>query len=226
MTQTLAYDAFTRALIAITDAAKGTLPHGIVPWTAFPADQEPPDTITRETWHAYCWNPPQFAAETFPDLYGATDSGAMDKPAWNTIVAQASLQACKQARQDKQAELAAELAAQTTFQHAGRIWQGDAQSTADIAAAATRAASSKDWPDDYTWYDAANAPVPMSAADMSGLAAALSKWRTARRIHARTLKDAIKAAGTPEEISAIDVATGWPGGRQRVEPHEAQQEMQ
>ena len=209
-TQTLTYNAFVKALLALAADADRPLAHGILPWTAFPPHQEPPLAISEAMWNGYAWNPPAFAAVAEPDLYGTHDATAMAKPTWAAISDVASRLDCETARKAKQEELAMQLAGRTSFAHNGRIWQGDTASAADIAAAAIRASSTRHWPGDYVWYDATNAPIPMSAADMIALASALSQWRTARRIRARALKDAVIKAGTPDQIAAIDVTAGWP----------------
>ncbi|WP_419740348.1 DUF4376 domain-containing protein [Ruegeria sp.] len=207
--QTLSYDAFAQALLALTETGLA-LPHDILPWTAFPEEAEPPETITKTMWDRYTWNPPQFAAATQPDPYGREDAKAGDKPAWDSLTRHAVHQACEEARQHKHAQLAAELARRTTFTHNARTWQGDTKSAAAITAAALRAAAEPNWPKDFVWIDAANTRVPMRAEDITALAKALSAWQSARRIHARTLKDAITAATTAEAILAINVAQGWP----------------
>ncbi len=213
----LPYDAFTQALTSLTEASVKALPHGILPWTAFPEEGEPPDTITKDMWNAYTWNPPQFAAEALPETYGAEDTDASDKPAWDTIAGQATRQACSDARDIKLKDLAANLATRTTFPHAGHTWQGDTDSAADITTAALRATQADTWPENFVWINAANTHVPMQAADMITLAQALAAWRNARRIHARTLKDAITEATTAQAIAAIDVTTGWPDQRENAE---------
>jgi len=209
MTQALTWPAFTQALLALCDAGL-ILPHGILPWTAFPEDTEPPKTITGKMWDAYNWNPPQFAAAALPDIHGRRDAEAPHKPAWQTIVDEATRQARETARNIKLAELAEQVENRKTFTHANRIWQGDTDSAAAITAATLRTREPEDWPSDYVWIDAANNQVPMTPGDMTSLAQALSTWQTARRIHARNLKDAITAATTADEITAIDVTKGWP----------------
>ncbi|WP_170563007.1 DUF4376 domain-containing protein [Ruegeria atlantica] len=210
MPQTLHYDAFTQALLALIANSGQGLPHGILPWTAFPEGMNTPQTVTEDMWSTYSWNPPEFAAAAQPELYGETDGAAPDKPSWEDILAEASRTACAQARKAKQDQLASELANRITFTYDNRSWQGDGESAADIAIAALRATQTTSWPEGVVWIDVDNNRIPMTAAGIIGLATALSEWRDARRMRARTLKDAIHSATTPEQINAIDVTTGWP----------------
>lgn len=79
-----------------------------------------------------------------------------------------------------------------------------------VPVAASALSGAAKWPADFAWRDAANANVPMTAAEF--LAFAADVWTYTQGVRARqsALEAAITGAQTVAAVAAIDVTTGWP----------------
>jgi len=83
----------------------------------------------------------------------------------------------------------------------GTTFQADANSQSLIAAVLT--ASGGMLPLDFSWYDATNVPVPMTYAQLQGLAGTILMRGQPLFVHKQDLKVLARAATTIEEVEAI-----------------------
>ncbi|TAY95872.1 DUF4376 domain-containing protein [Rhizobium ruizarguesonis] len=93
----------------------------------------------------------------------------------------------------------------------------DADSRADMGAMATTAAlalsGATEWPDSYSrgWISIENIRIPLDVpADGIALAAGVGDYYARVRQNSRDLKDGALAAGTEEELNAVEIDSGWP----------------
>lgn len=63
---------------------------------------------------------------------------------------------------------------------------------------------------DFVWIDLYNQLQPMTATSMINFGKALATMKRQCIFHALSLKEAIDAATTKEEIRAVDITAGWP----------------
>jgi hypothetical protein len=89
----------------------------------------------------------------------------------------------------------------------GHRWQTDGQSITNIMGAVTAIIAGWPIPEGYTWRDAENQDVPVTAAEIVQLGLALAGWRSAVIKHGWAIKAVIDAAEDPD---AVDITAGWP----------------
>jgi len=100
------------------------------------------------------------------------------------------------------------------FPYAGLWFQSDQRSvdrlnsTALTASAALISGQSVTFPD---WLSADNTPLPVDAAGMLALQAALTQHAGALHQHAKRLKAEVVAATAVADLESIDITAGWPG---------------
>ena len=63
----------------------------------------------------------------------------------------------------------------------------------------------------FVFLTADNQVLPMDAHDMMSMFRQAMAFKSAATFNARSLKDAVLAATTDQEVSAIDLNAGWPG---------------
>lgn len=66
------------------------------------------------------------------------------------------------------------------------------------------------WPAGFSWSDASNTLVPMTAAQMYAFAQNVAMYLQAIRANRFSLRNQIAAATTFAQVSAIDLTAGWP----------------
>jgi hypothetical protein len=95
-------------------------------------------------------------------------------------------------------------------------YQIDPASVANIVGAGAWASSAvaglpgvAAWPTGFTWIDASNNAVPMTAAQCAGFASAVGAYITALILNNRALKTAVASAASMTALAAIDITQGW-----------------
>lgn len=98
------------------------------------------------------------------------------------------------------------------FPYRGKWLDSTPRSVQRITAAALAAqailASGQSYSVDWTCAD--NSTLPLDAHGVIGIPVALTQHAAALHDHARALKAAVAAAGSAEELAAIDIQAGWP----------------
>jgi hypothetical protein len=102
------------------------------------------------------------------------------------------------------------------YTYNGHAYQINMQSQINIAGMATAAGYSVGdpvtfpWRSDFSWIDANNVKVPMTAQEMKVFGYEIGHYVSGCIQYARTLKDSILAATTPATVSAVNITDGWP----------------
>lgn len=105
-------------------------------------------------------------------------------------------------------EYVAQIARGTTY--SGKPLQIDPASTANMTAVAAQISAEVPLPADFAWRMADNTFLPVTAAQMIGLATTASARVMALRKAMWAAKDAARAAKTRDEADAVKAA--WPAG--------------
>ena len=159
------------------------------------------DTVDMEIDHpTYGWIPftadPNDSEQLGEDLYAAAIAGTLGAIApYVQSLADAQSQQLTLMDSSYVAAVTAPIAYMTT------TFQADQASQDLIAAVLT--ASGGALPTGFAWYDANNAPVVVTFADLQGLAAAILGRGQPLFIHKQTQKAAIRAATTVADVQAV-----------------------
>jgi hypothetical protein len=98
------------------------------------------------------------------------------------------------------------------FGFLGKWLQSDERSAARIANAALTASTSLATGQSFSvsWAAGDNTTIMLDAAGMLAMQAALTQRAASLHYYSRGLKDQVQAAATIDELTAVDIDTGWP----------------
>lgn len=100
--------------------------------------------------------------------------------------------------------------------HLGITYQIDDASRQNIAAMGSLAGlvvagvPGVQWPAGFAWISSDNKQIPMDTVSMLAFASAAADYYSGILRNGRTLKDAISAAASAADLSAVDLSSGWP----------------
>jgi hypothetical protein len=96
------------------------------------------------------------------------------------------------------------------FTYGGHNWNSDDRSQLALIMRAVTIVAGTPLPSGFSWRDADNVDVPMTAAEFRSLVTELVTYAYYCFMAARALKEQVKGATTVSEVILIDVDAGWP----------------